>query len=186
MLGPAALLTAPFATPAAAPAAEPAATPSTLTSASAAAKTGDTVRLASGSYGTFHGAVKSGTVTVKPAAGAAATMAGDFDPAANVRLDDSFRGQIDDVRIYDRPLDAAAIGRDMRLPVRRTCFRCASIPAGSGQRREAPDPRAAGQPYLTPPDAPREEHARSGRSRDGCPRSSARRPTTMDPGGTCR
>jgi hypothetical protein len=50
------------------------------------ARAGDTVCLASGSYGTFRGGVKSGTVTVRPQPGASASLALEFDGARNVRV----------------------------------------------------------------------------------------------------
>lgn len=50
------------------------------------AKAGQTVCLASGSYGTFRGGAKSGTVTVRPQPGASASLAIEFDGANNVRV----------------------------------------------------------------------------------------------------
>ena len=48
---------------------------------------GDTILLASGSYGLFHGGMKSGMVTIQPAPGASASMSFDFNPASNITLD---------------------------------------------------------------------------------------------------
>jgi hypothetical protein len=74
--------------PASAQAAELHATPSNLSSTFAAARGGDTVRLASGSYGTFAGAAKSGgVVTVAPEAGASVTMSINFNGASFVRVE---------------------------------------------------------------------------------------------------
>lgn len=52
-----------------------------------AATPGQTICLASGSYGTFRAGSKSGVVTVRPRRGATARMALAFDPAVNVRVD---------------------------------------------------------------------------------------------------
>ena len=50
------------------------------------AKAGDTIRLASGNYGTFRGGTKSGMVTLSPEPRAHATMELDFNPAANITI----------------------------------------------------------------------------------------------------
>lgn len=77
-----------FATlPAPALAIERSATPSTFASVFSQAQAGDVVVLASGSYGTFSGGMKAGQVTIKPAAGATASMAISFYPATNITLD---------------------------------------------------------------------------------------------------
>ncbi len=68
--------------PACAQAVDRTATPSTLESVVAAANAGDTILLASGSYGTFSGAMKSGPVTIRPRSGATATMALRLSPRA--------------------------------------------------------------------------------------------------------
>jgi hypothetical protein len=60
---------------------------SSLGSVFSAARAGDTIRLAAGDYGVFRGGEKSGEVTLRPAAGAAVTMALDFDPASNITID---------------------------------------------------------------------------------------------------
>jgi Concanavalin A-like lectin/glucanases superfamily/Right handed beta helix region len=73
--------------PAGAAAATLNATPSDLPSVFASAQAGDTILLASGSYDTFRGAMKSREVTLRPATGAAVTMALDFDPASNITID---------------------------------------------------------------------------------------------------
>jgi parallel beta helix pectate lyase-like protein len=73
--------------PAGAAAATLSATPSNLSSKFSSTQAGDTVLLASGSYGTFSGAMKSGEVTLESAPGAAVTMALSFRPAANVTID---------------------------------------------------------------------------------------------------
>jgi Right handed beta helix region len=53
----------------------------------AAARTGQTICLASGNYGTFRAGSKPGVVTVRARPGATASMALDFEPAVNVRID---------------------------------------------------------------------------------------------------
>jgi hypothetical protein len=63
------------------------ATPSSFGGVVAGAQPGDVVALASGDYGTFNGAAKSGTVTIAPQAGAQATIAVNFNSARNLRLD---------------------------------------------------------------------------------------------------
>ena len=75
---------------AAAPAAdavERTATPATLASVFASAGGGDTILLASGDYGTFHGAIKGGLVTLTPQPGATVSMDIDFNPASNIAID---------------------------------------------------------------------------------------------------
>ena len=79
-------VTATLLTPAAANAVERHATPSTLSAVFSSAKAGDTIRLASGNYGTFRGGTKSGMVTLSPEPRAHATMALDFNPAANITI----------------------------------------------------------------------------------------------------
>jgi Right handed beta helix region len=74
-------------TPAGVQAADLHATPANFGSTFAAAKGGDNVNLASGSYGTFSGGSKPSMVTVKPEPGAAVTMAINFNGANNVRVD---------------------------------------------------------------------------------------------------
>ena len=61
--------------------------PSTFASAFSAAVAGDVICLASGDYGTFAGALKSGTVTIKPQTGASVTMSLAFNPASNITID---------------------------------------------------------------------------------------------------
>jgi hypothetical protein len=63
------------------------ATPANFDLVFARARAGDTVVLSAGDYGTFRGAIKPGMVTVRPARGAAVTMAVEFNPAANITLD---------------------------------------------------------------------------------------------------
>lgn len=63
------------------------ATPESFAGVFASARGGDTVELAAGDYGRFAGAAKPGLVTIRPAAGAAATMRVAFDGAANLRLE---------------------------------------------------------------------------------------------------
>jgi hypothetical protein len=64
------------------------ATPSNFSSTFAAARGGDTIHLASGSYGTFAGAAKTGgVVTVTPEPGASVTMSINFNGASFVRVD---------------------------------------------------------------------------------------------------
>ena len=72
---------------AAAQAAERSADPETLASVFAAANGGDTIRLASGDYGTFAGGRKPATVTLAAAAGAKVTIAANLNAAANVAFD---------------------------------------------------------------------------------------------------
>jgi Right handed beta helix region len=59
---------------------------SNLASQVAAAGPGQTVCLASGSYGTFTGAAKSGMVTIRPAQGARVDMTVVFDGASNITV----------------------------------------------------------------------------------------------------
>jgi hypothetical protein len=73
--------------PGCADASESSATPATLRSVFALAGAGDRILLASGDYGTFAGAMKSGEVTLTEQPGATATMALRFDPAANITID---------------------------------------------------------------------------------------------------
>jgi hypothetical protein len=63
------------------------ASPSTLSSVFASAQAGDTIALASGNYGTFAGGAKSGMVTLRPQAGATASMSPNFNGATFIRLD---------------------------------------------------------------------------------------------------
>jgi hypothetical protein len=63
------------------------ATTSTLASQFSAATAGQTICLASGSYGTFSGAAKSGRVTLRAQSGATASMALNFNGASNITLD---------------------------------------------------------------------------------------------------
>jgi hypothetical protein len=57
-----------------------------LSSKFRAAKAGETVCLASGSYGTFRGGTKPGTVTVRAQPGASASLALKFNSAKNIRV----------------------------------------------------------------------------------------------------
>lgn len=59
-----------------------------LSSAFRAARSGRTVCLASGSYGTFRGGAKRGVVTVRAQPGASPSMSLDFNGANNVRVED--------------------------------------------------------------------------------------------------
>jgi hypothetical protein len=63
------------------------ASPATLGSAFAAAQAGDRILLDAGDYGTFRGGQKSGTVTIRPAAGATASMRLDLNGASNLRFE---------------------------------------------------------------------------------------------------
>jgi hypothetical protein len=67
-------------------AAERHATPDTLSRVFANARGGDTIHLASGSYGEFRGGMKSGRVRLIPARGANPRMSISFNPAANITL----------------------------------------------------------------------------------------------------
>jgi hypothetical protein len=71
----------------AASAADRHATASTFASTFSAAQGGDTIYLAAGSYGTFTGATKASTVTIKPESGAAVTITPNFNGASNIKLD---------------------------------------------------------------------------------------------------
>jgi hypothetical protein len=81
------MLAATAISPAAASAATLSATPSSFASVFSSAQAGDTILLASGSYGTFRGAMKTGRVTVTEAAGASASMRLELNPAANITID---------------------------------------------------------------------------------------------------
>ena len=74
------------ATPAA-DAVERPANPATLQSVFASAQGGDTIVLASGDYGTFHGGMKSSPVTLTPQPSASVSMDIDFNPASNIVID---------------------------------------------------------------------------------------------------
>jgi hypothetical protein len=63
------------------------ATVSTFASTFSAAQGGDTIYLAAGNYGTFTGATKASTVTIKPESGAAVTITPNFNGASNIKLD---------------------------------------------------------------------------------------------------
>jgi hypothetical protein len=63
------------------------ATPSNLASVFASAKAGDTINLASGSYGAFKGGQKAGEVVLKPQSGATATMNTTLTDNQNVTFD---------------------------------------------------------------------------------------------------
>ncbi|RKQ85071.1 uncharacterized protein DUF4082, partial [Solirubrobacter pauli] len=63
------------------------ATTSTFASVFSAATAGQTICLASGSYGTFKGSAKSGPVTITEAAGASASIALSFNGANNIVID---------------------------------------------------------------------------------------------------
>lgn len=63
------------------------ATPDTLGSVVRKARAGDIILLSSGDYGTFKGAAKRATVTIKPERGATATMEVQFSSAAHLRLE---------------------------------------------------------------------------------------------------
>ena len=78
-------------------------TPSTFSSAFGTAKAGDTLHLAAGNYGTFTGAMKSGLVTITPEPGATVSMAVDFNPAANIKIDGLQLGDVElaDSRTHD-------------------------------------------------------------------------------------
>ena len=73
--------------PATACATERVATPSTLASVFAESGAGDTILLASGDYGVFRGAMKSGEVTLRAQPGAAASIELRFRPATNITID---------------------------------------------------------------------------------------------------
>ena len=79
------------------------AVPDTLDGVFAQADAGETIELAAGQYGTFRGAMKLGTVVLKPAPGATVTIAVEFNPAANVTLEDLHitHLEIGDARSHD-------------------------------------------------------------------------------------
>lgn len=84
------LLVAAFAAvavPGSARAAEYSATPSTFPTVFANAQAGDIILLASGDYGRFNGAMKSGEVVLRPQPGATPTMELYFSPARNITID---------------------------------------------------------------------------------------------------
>jgi hypothetical protein len=58
-----------------------------LSRAFRAARPGRTICLADGSYGTFRGGTKSGTVTVRAEPGASASLSLEFDGANNIRIE---------------------------------------------------------------------------------------------------
>jgi hypothetical protein len=64
-----------------------ASTAAALTREFDSAKAGQTICLTAGKYGTFRAGSKPGVVTVRPRPGANASMALDFAPAVNVRID---------------------------------------------------------------------------------------------------
>ncbi len=72
--------------PGSAPGSELSASPANLNAVFAKADPGDTIRLSSGSYGTFRGGTKQGRVSLRPAPGAKVTIALDFSPAANLTV----------------------------------------------------------------------------------------------------
>jgi hypothetical protein len=63
------------------------ATPSNLARVFGAARTGDTILLSPGDYGTFRGGEKPGTVTLRPVQGARVLMKLAFNPASNITID---------------------------------------------------------------------------------------------------
>lgn len=63
------------------------ATPATFSAVFDSAGAGAVICLAGGSYGVFRGALKSGTVTIKPQGGATPSMELSFNPASNLVLD---------------------------------------------------------------------------------------------------
>jgi hypothetical protein len=81
------ILAAPAGVPGAARAATLNASSSNLSGVYGAAQPGDTILLASGSYGTFTGGAKAGMVTLRPQAGASASIAPSFNGAAFITLD---------------------------------------------------------------------------------------------------
>jgi hypothetical protein len=72
--------------PSAARAADLHATPSNFSSVYSSAAGGDTIYLATGSYGTFSGSAKSLTVTIAPESGATPTMSINFNGATNLKV----------------------------------------------------------------------------------------------------
>jgi len=63
------------------------ASPATLARVLAAARGGETIELAGGDYGVFHGALKKRPVVLRAAPRASVRMAVEFNPAANITLD---------------------------------------------------------------------------------------------------
>jgi len=76
-----------FALAAPARAADRSASPSTLASVFSTAQSGDRILLESGSYGTFRGGQKPGTVTIRPQPGAAVSMKLELNGASNLRFE---------------------------------------------------------------------------------------------------
>ena len=103
--------------PSAASAADRPATPSTFASVFSSAQAGDRILLASGSYGTFSGAAKPGTVTITPQPGATATIAPNFNGARNLRLDGltisslAFLGSTRDITVANSRFTGMAVVR---------------------------------------------------------------------------
>ena len=71
------------------------AAPSTLGDVFASARGGDTIVLAAGDYGRFSGGAKSSTVTIKPEAGATASMDVDLRSASQLRVEGMTIGDLD-------------------------------------------------------------------------------------------
>ena len=105
----------------AARAAELTATPATLAGVFEHAGGGDTILLAPGDYGTFRGGAKPGLVTLRPAGAGPVSLAVDFDPAANVRIEGvtitraEIGGASRDVAIADSTFTGAAVLRGGRM-----------------------------------------------------------------------
>ena len=81
------------------------ATPETFARVFERARGGETIVLAAGDYGTFHGAVKPSLVTIAAPGGVKATMTVDFNPASNLHLEGltieglTYRGATHDVSV---------------------------------------------------------------------------------------
>ena len=78
-------------------------------------KSGETICLAAGNYGTFRGAAKPGKVTIRSKRGAKVRMALDLDGAANLRIEDvtipsaTIRGLTRNVTIADSRFTGLAL-----------------------------------------------------------------------------
>lgn len=107
--------------PGSARAADRDATPATFAGVFAASTAGDTIRLASGDYGVFHGALKAGMVTITAQTGATPVMRLSFDPASNIT--------IDGLRIADAQIGDA---RTKNITVRNSTFDGAQVVMRTG------------------------------------------------------
>jgi hypothetical protein len=92
------------------------ATPQNFAAVFSGAQGGDTIELVAGDYGSFTGAAKPSTVTIRPQPGAVVTMSLDFSAARNIRIEGvtvngaDIRGSTADVAIVgSRFIDQAVV-----------------------------------------------------------------------------